>query len=428
MFVAVVRETPVSAKLSIQDYDEIDYDPFTASARLAGTSKVTTQFYPEIDKLRAQGPVLEVDLREHFGIAPDVTLLGRRKVTVFGYPEGAEVLTNTEVWSNSLYELNLALSFGRGVTVMDPPEHRPYRMLFQRAFLPNMIAHWGETLVPRIINGLIDRFEKAGKADLAADFALHFPFHFINELLQLPPEHRPTFQKLAFGQTTMRFDPDHAKEAARKLRAYLKELVAERRARPLGETDFISAMADAEVEGEKLDEEMVISFLRQLMNAGGDTTYHGFSNVLTALLTRPEALEEIRGDRALVVPAIEEGLRLEPPLSMIDRTPNVEVELGGVVVRPGDHLTVCTGSAHRDERVFENGDAFDLRRKGPRPLTFGFGPHVCIGQHLARLEMRTALNALLDRLPNLRLDPGAPPPVVEGGQIRGAKHVNVLFG
>lgn len=422
------EEEMVRAALKIHDYDDDAYDPFTASARIAGTSKVTTQLYPGLAELRHAHPVWEGDLRLHFGTAPDVTNIDKRKISVLGHKEVTEVLLNSSgVFSNKIYGHSLGVSFGRSVTTMDPPEHGNYRMLFQKAFLPSMIASWGNELIPKVIHGLIDQFESRGSVDLSKEFALYFPFHVINELLQLPPEHRPTFHKLAFGQTTLRFDPDHAVEAGNKLRAYLVALVEERRRNPLGESDFITALANTEVDGETLPNEILISFLRQLMNAGGDTSYHGFGNVLTGLLSNPDQLEQVRNDRALVPQAIDEGLRWECPVMILDRCCNETVELAGVTIHPEDYIGVVLGSANHDEKVYKNPDAFDIHRK-PRHLAFGAGAHVCIGQHLARMELTLALNALLDRLPNLRLDPDAPPPVVEGVLIRGPKSVKVVFG
>lgn len=413
--------------IQIRDFDDADYDPYTASERMAGTGTVA-DVYGELGRMRRIAPVWEIDLREHFGTAPDQGLKGLRKFSVLGHAEVAIAMGDASLFCNAIYARNLGLAFGKSITVLDGPEHRGYRMLFQKAFTPAMIAGWGETIIPETVNRVIDRFADRGRADLVRELSLVFPFTFIHELLDLPLEDRATFQKLAFAQTTVRFDLAHGLEAGEKLKEYLTELVRRRRAAPPDAADFVTTLAHSEVGGEMLPEEILISFLRQLMNAGGDTSFHGFSTVLAALLRHPDQLDAVRADRSLIGAAIDEGLRWEAPILMSDRTPVREVELGGLTMQPGDHVSIVLGSANRDETVYENPDAFDITRSQKRHMSFGTGPHVCIGQHLARLEMTTALNLVLDRLPNLRLDPTFPEPMVHGLTTRRPKEVHALWG
>jgi cytochrome P450 len=318
--------------------------------------------------------------------------------------------------------------FGETITQMDAPEHRRYRALFQQAFAPNMLDGWREDLVPRIVNELIDRFVERGEADLVGEFALHFPFQFITELLALPAADRTIFHKLAFAQTTSRYDPQHAAEAGGKLTSYLRALIAERRDNPPSPDDFVHVMATAQVDGETLPEIVIVSFLRQLMNAAGDTSYHGFSNLMAGLMANPDQLAAIRSDRSLIPLAAEEALRWEAPIVNLERSPAQTVELHGITIHPGDRVYASIGGANRDGSVFEDPDRFDIHRKRQRHMAFGQGPHICIGQHLARVEMVVALNALLDRLANLRLDPDAPFPTVYGVSLRKPKAVRVRFG
>jgi cytochrome P450 len=311
---------------------------------------------------------------------------------------------------------------------MDAPEHRRYRALFQQAFAPNMLDSWREDLVPRIVNELIDTFAARGRADLVSEFALHFPFQFVTELLALPAQDRAIFHKLAFAQTTSRYDPDHAAEAGRKLSVYLKRLVDERRESPPSRDDFVHVMATATVEEERLPEIVIISFLRQLMNAAGDTSYHGFSNLMAALMSNPDQYEALRADRSLIPQGVEEALRWEAPIVNLERSPSETVELHGIAIHPGDRVYASIGGANRDEAVYDKPDRFDIYRKRQRHMAFGQGPHICIGQHLARVEMIVALNALMDRLPRLRLDPEGQSPTVFGVSLRKPKAVQVVFG
>jgi cytochrome P450 len=172
----------------------------------------------------------------------------------------------------------------------------------------------------------------------------------------------------------------------------------------------------------------VISFLRQLVNAGGDTTYRGTSILLTGLLRNPDQLEAVRQDRNLIPQAIEEALRWDGPVLVQTRMTTEDVTLGGVDIPAGSVLDVVAGAANRDPAKFAEPDRFDIfRPRGSRHFSFAGGPHICIGQHLARVEMTRALHAILDRLPNLRLDPEKSPPEIRGCMMRVPEHVHVRF-
>jgi cytochrome P450 len=409
----------------IKDFDDATFNPFTALKEIGGEERVR-DFYPELKRLRDLGPVYDGEIRAHLGLKGDLTLRHLRHVAVLGYKEAKGVLSNPVLYSNAVYSNNIGVFFGDSVTVMDNPEHGKYRRLFQKAFMPKSIAAWGEEIIPRMINRLIDDFESRGKAELVSEFTLHFPFHFIHELMGLPLEDRTTFHKLAFGQILINIDTEHGMDATRKLKEYLTSVVLDRRANPRPE-DFMSNIATAEIDGERLPDNVVISFFRQLMNAGGDTSFNGFSSVLAALLQHPDQFQRVKQDRSLVRPAIEEGLRWNCPVPGISRTPTKTVELGGVTINPGDHMMVMLASANRDEKEFQHPDAFDITRNTRNHVAFGAGPHICIGQHLARLEMVNAMNALLDRLPRLRADPEEPAAEVSGLSLRGPQHLHVRF-
>jgi cytochrome P450 len=191
--------------------------------------------------------------------------------------------------------------------------------------------------------------------------------------------------------------------------------------------DLISLLAVAEVDGERLPEQITVSFLRQLMAAAGDTTYRGTGSLLAGLLTHPEQLEAVRRDRSLVPLAIEEALRWEAPITFETRLSVRDTVVDGVAIAAGSMIDVVIGSANRDPGRFENPDDFNVRRKPERHMSFAYGAHVCLGQHLARLEMARALNALLDRFPRLRLDPEKPAPQILGLGSRSPVALHVRF-
>ncbi|HEV2530451.1 cytochrome P450 [Phenylobacterium sp.] len=414
---------PVLPIPRIADMDDPAFDPFMAEELVYGD---LADPYPRIAALREAGPVHPGAYRELFTDRPDPTLGRFIHHSVFGYEAVSRVLTDPETFTNEAFQHNLGLSFGRTISTMDAPEHPAYRRIFQKAFLPQVVATWGESLVDPVVQTLVSAFEGRGRADLVRDFTLHYPFNIIYRQLELPAEDVKTFHKLAVGLTVMVVDMESGLEASRKLGDYFAALVTERRRSP--DAGLVSVLATAEADGQRIPDEVLISFLRQLMNAGGDTTYRATSVLLACLLSNPEQLEAVRRDRGLVPKAIDEALRWDGPVTSTWRWVARDVELGGVALKAGTVVDVVLGSANRDPLRYPDPDRFDIfREQPPRHLAFATGPHVCIGQHLARVEMSRALNALLDRLPNLRLDPHMPPPEIRGFLLRKPRHIHVLF-
>lgn len=414
----------MAAIAPIEDFEDTTFDPFIADAAMFGDM---IDPYARLAQLRQQAPVIQGDYRVLLGLPPDLTTGHLSHYTVLGYDEVGQVLNDPAKFLQA-YAFNLGITFGRSISTMDAPEHPRYRRIFQKAFLPNIVSKWGETLVDPVIERLLGRFEGRGRADLVQEFTLHYPFHIIYRQLGLPEHDIKTFHRLAIAQTVVIFDVAHGTEASRKLGVYFKAMLDERRSRAGGD-DLVSLLATVEVEGERLPEEIVISFLRQLINAGGDTTYRATSVLLTALLRNPDQLDAIRQDRSLIPQAIEEALRWDGPVLMQSRLAAQDVTVGGVNIPAGAAIDVVAGSADRDERKFPEPDRFDIfRQRGTtRHFAFSAGPHICIGQHLARVEMTRALNAVLDRLPNIRLDPDMPPPVIRGCMMRAPEHLHVRF-
>ena len=409
----------------LEDLADPAFDPFTADALAWGD---TLDPYQRIRELAAEYWLYPGEYRRLFVDATSATTEGRdfQYFTIFGYDKCHAALTNPEVFSNWAHTLGLGISFGKSLSTLDPPEHTQYRRIFQKAFLPHIVRQWSESLVEPVIMELLDKIVDRGRCDLVQDFALHYPFQIIFRQLDLPTEDIALFHKLAVAQTAYHAAPAVAAEAGRKLGAYFSAMVQQRRKNP-GD-DLVSTLAVAEVDGERLPEDVVVSFLRQLTNAGGDTTYRATSCLLTGLLQHPDQLEAVRRDRSLVTAAIDEALRMEPPVSAIPRWTMREITMDGLTIPKDAHVEVCLWSANRDPAKFTDPDRFDIfRDNAQRHLAFNTGPHVCIGQHLARIEMDRALNAVLDRLPALRLDPAMPPPEIRGFNLRTPRHLHVRF-
>jgi len=405
---------------TIREFDDPTYDPFAADDVNFGDH---LDPYPAIAQWRATAPVIPGAYRPMMGLAAAM-MPDTQSFIIVGTDEITAALTDTARFSNAAYLSNIGRTFGRSISTMDPPEHSRYRRIFQKIFLPQYVKTWGETIVDPIVHGLMDAFRPSGRADLIEDFTLRYPFEVIYRQLDLPAADVRTFQRLAIGQTDY-VHAEQAMEASDKLGAYFKGLVDHRRAQP-GD-DLISLLALTEVEGEYLPEDVLISFLRQLMNAAGDTTYRGTSVLLTALLENPDQFEAIRADRSLIPQAIEEALRWDGPVAVQSRMAAVDMELAGVHIPAGSLLDVVAGAANRDPALFPDPDRFDIFRARKPHWSFARGPHICVGQHLARVEMTRALHAIIDHLPNLRFDPERPRPEIRGSMMRVPRHLHVCF-
>ncbi|MEA1652898.1 cytochrome P450 [Nitrospirillum sp. BR 11164] len=408
--------------IAIRDFDDPSYDPFSADDVNFGNH---LDPYPQIAQWRRQGAVLKGAYRPAMGLAAAL-MPDRENFLIVGTNEINTVLTDTSRFSNAAYKFNLGVTFGQGsISTMDNPDHGRWRKIFQKIFLPQYVSTWGETIVDPVVQTLMGKFLDRGHADLIEEFTLRYPFEVIYRQLNLPQSDIRTFQRLALGQTDY-VNYEKAIEAGQKLGEYFKGLVERRRAEP-GD-DLVSLLALTSVDGEYLPEEILISFLRQLMNAAGDTTYRGTSVLLTALLENPAQLEALREDRSLIPQAIEEALRWDGPVAVQLRMAACDTQLAGVDIPAGSLLDVVAGAANRDPALYPDPDRFDIFRARKPHFSFSRGPHICVGQHLARVEMTRALHAVLDHLPNLRPDPDKPRAEIRGTMMRVPRHLHVRFG
>ena len=238
---------------------------------------------------------------------------------------------------------------GHMILGMDDPEHRTQRNLVADAFREKSLARWEPEFIAPIVDELIDRFVADGEAELVRQLTFEFPVRVIARLLGLPEEEFPRFQRWSVELIGLVADIERGLAASESLRTYFAGVVAERRAHPA--EDVISDLVSAQVDGERLSDEAIYSFLRLLLPAGAETTYRSSGNLLYLLLTHPEQLEAVRSDRALLPQAIEEGLRCEPPLLTINRTTTCEVEIVGVTIGPGESISPHIGSANHDGRA-----------------------------------------------------------------------------
>ena len=269
------------------------------------------------------------------------------------------------------------------------------------AFKSKSLARWEPEIVRPVCTALVDEFIEAGRADLVRDFTLEFPTRVIAKLLGLPAEDLPTFRRLAVELFSYTVRYDLAFKASAALKDYFLEQMELRKSNPTD--DIIGDLMTAEIDGEKLSDDAIYSFLRLLLPAGLETTFRSSGNLIYLLLTHPEQFAAVQADRELLAPAIEEGLRYETPLTTVQRTAIEDTELDGVAIPRDAVIDVCIGSANRDEARWENAEGFDIFRERLPHITFAAGEHTCMGLHLARMETRVALECLLDRVTDIRL-------------------------
>lgn len=335
------------------------------------------------------------------------------------------VLRDGDTFSSAINDETMGPVMGRTLVAMDGVEHRRYRDLVAKAFRPSAVERWGEELIRPTLVELLERLRPRGRADLVADLTRRFPVQVIAAILGVPVEDHERFQEWAEGINHGPTDLSVSVPASKAMTDYLRPIVAARRAAP-GD-DLLSELVTAEVDGHTLDDAHLYGFLRLLLPAGAETTYRLLGSLLHSLLTHPGALDAVRADRALVPAAVEETLRYETSVTVVNRTPVVDADVGGCVIPAGVSLLAATGSANRDESRYDRPDEWDLHRRPQPHLAFGTGRHQCLGMHLARLELRVALEEVLDRLPGLRPDPDDPLPPITGFAFRSPPRLPVVF-
>jgi cytochrome P450 len=297
---------------------------------------------------------------------------------------------------------------------MDPPDHTRIRALVVSAFSRRSVEERRDRIL-EVLNGLLDTAAAKGRFDLITDFAFHLPIIVASEIIGIAPDDREAF-RAAFELTGRLMAPKRSEEswaealeAGRWVGFYVGDLIAARRAAP--RDDLVSALIAAEDERGALSDAELSSAISTIYTAAGTTTERMISSGLYLLLSHPEQWRALVDDRALVGGAIEEILRFHHPTqsTSTNRRCTQDVALRGKTLKAGDTVRVGLGAANRDPAVFADPDRFDIRRQmGSPPLSFGAGPHFCIGAALARFETRLAIETIADRWPDLALVTTAP--------------------
>jgi cytochrome P450 len=406
----------------VTELDANAVDDFDPSSLQDGLLKHIDNVHERYTEWRSRGAVLAGNpFTEETAIKNSATT----GFTALSHAAVSEILSDSERFSTSLYADIMGVVMGATMLQMDGAEHRAHRLLATPAFRQKMLDHWRTDLVEVVCDELISSFEGRGHAELVKEYTFAFPVQVIARMIGLPRSDYRRFQKLSIELLNVVYDWETGTNAAVALREYFKPILDDRRANP--QDDLISALAGAEIDGQQLTDEEIYSFLLLILPAGVETTYRSSGNLLVALLTHPTYLDEVRGNEAALRTAVEEGLRWEPPITALVRTCVVDTEVAGVAIKAGDGVNVSIASANRDPAKFDDPAEFNPHREGLSHMTFGYGSHMCLGMHLARMESAVALGMLFDRIPDLHLDPDADAPKITGVAFRSPARINVRF-
>ncbi len=328
----------------------------------------------------------------------------------------------------------------RSLVQMDNPDHMGYRRLTQGSFVPQNLRTL-EARIREIARGFVDRMAAhGGRCDFARDVAFLYPLHVIMEVLGVPESDEPRMLKLTqelFGsadpdvnrsgsdltQGDAQTGVDTIQSVVMDFMTYFNAITEDRRASP--RNDIASVIANGQVAGQPLGHLEAMSYYIIVATAGHDTTSSTTAGALWALAENPAQFRKVKDNPALIPGLVEESIRWVTPVKHFMRTATADAELAGKKIAKGDWLMLSYPSGNRDEAVFNDPFSFDVERTPNKHVAFGYGAHVCLGQHLARMEMRVLWEELFARLDSVELD-GAPRNM-QASFVCGPKSVPIRF-
>jgi cytochrome P450 len=321
---------------------------------------------------------------------------------------------------------------------MDAPDHHKYRALTQAWFMPQNLRKL-EDRIRIIARNAVDKMAASGgECDFVNEVALHFPLHVIMEILGVPESDEPRMLKLTqelFGAT----DPELGRQAADSGKPaeerqidfgviidfsnYFRELSEARRKTPTD--DLASVIANSQVDGQPISDLEAMSYYIIVATAGHDTTSSSTGGAMWALAENPAEFRKLKSDLSLIPGLVDESIRWTTPVKTFMRTVTADTEFAGRSLRKDDWLMLCYASGNRDEDVFEAPDTFRIDRKPNKHLAFGYGAHLCLGQHLAKMEMRILWEELIPRLESVEL--AGEPALSQAFFVNGPKRLPLRF-
>ena len=390
--------------------DDFDFDPFDP--------KFFHNPYPSYKIMREKYPVFKKKV-ENYRVWPHYWMLTRAA-------DVNDALSDWKTYSSeggTLVDTDVSL-LPPNMFHMDPPRHDELRSILSRVLTPKRITDLEPQVRAYALN-LIEEHRGKGTLDASTQLAQLIPTITMCTLMDLPQSSREKF--LQWNLDTLGaadFTSPTALKAWGEMDAYWKGIVKERRNR--GTKDLISQIIDAQVEGENLPDEEISGFCSLLHDASQNTTMNMITNAIVSLGRFPDQRRKLKANPEMWPQALEELLRYESPVQGLTRTTTRDVELHGVTMKKGDQVLLLYGSANHDETVFENPDVLDLDRKTRANWTFGHGIHYCLGNAVARLEIRVTIQALLDTIGDWEVDESG----LERNQLvptRGVAHAPITF-
>jgi cytochrome P450 len=312
---------------------------------------------------------------------------------------------------------------GKTLLCMEAEEHRIHRALVAAAFQPQAVQALSAPLLRPLANELIDGFGARRELDLVAEYCHRYPLRVITRLLGIPQQNEARLLDWVTGLFDYPFNPEHALRARDEFEAFLLPIIHARRSAP--REDLISRIAAARVEGQRLSDTDILSFVKLLFPAGADTTYLTLGSMMNAVLADGSLRQRLLSDPALIPAAVEETVRLFGAVCLMPRYTETGATVAGVEIPPDSWVLFGVRPAGRDAAVYPDPERFDLARHPQRLVSFGGMPHFCLGIHLARAELAVSLELLLRRLPGLRLSAGVMPATL--AVLRGVRRLPVAF-
>jgi cytochrome P450 len=370
------------------------------------------------------------ELHEQCPVHRGEGMAGTAAVYLTRYEDVAWALRSPDLFSSGTDALSIGQEQPLIPLQVDPPDHRKYRRALDPEFSPARMAEI-EDDARVLVNKLIDEFVDADGCDFHEDFATPLPSTIFLRLMGLPQSDLPTF--LQWRDNTIRPDVEPGDiEGARLIReqtghditAYFQAAIAERRRRP-DDSAVLGRLVAAEMEGRPFTEAELLGICHLLMLGGLDTVTATLDCAVAYLARHPERRRALVADTTLVAGAVEELLRAESPVMVVPRVVTRDTTVGGVEVKAGDHATICLGAANVDRAEFADADSVEFERTPNRHLAFGGGPHRCLGSHLARMELRVALEEFHRRVPEYSIPDGTEVHYSPG--IRQADHLPLVF-
>lgn len=366
----------------------ITYDPLDP--------KVTAAPYPHYAQLRAIAPVHWVESMGGFVVS--------RWDDVEAVLKDGKTFSSSKFWPVLLGEYDPVPEVPPMIS-MDPPGHMRTRKLANKAFVPSRVGALSEKIrrvTHELIDGIIERNGNEGEFDFVWEFSALFPVSVIADVLGVDLARRVDFKHwvdhLLSAGNRAAYGPERLSiidKSSRDIRAYFDD-VYDRRAAELGD-DLISGFMQAEVNGERLSRNEVLSMAILLLIGGVETTTNLLGITLTHMKRIPGLQEAIRADAEKIPQMFEEMLRFDGPVQMLFRHATCDTELCGVAIPEGSLVMLLLGAANHDERKFDNAEEFDLDRNPSEIMSFGQGPHFCLGSYLSRMEARAAVEILMER-------------------------------